>query len=120
MHAGKGGPSAGLITYVCGSGKLYFVIQASRLLTHISVTSALKLRYMIPVVVPSQDVRGSSATNTPLPSPTAARFPASQTQPPIMFDAKIVARKDSGWEDMLETLLMRWVHLVVEERRLAR
>jgi hypothetical protein len=31
----------------------------------------------------------------------------------------VVARKEEGWEDMLERVLIRWVDKVVEERRVA-
>lgn len=34
-----------------------------------------------------------------------------------MFDAPLVAKKEDGWEDMLERLVLRWVEVVVEERR---
>jgi hypothetical protein len=36
---------------------------------------------------------------------------------PIFFDARVVARRDEGWEDMLERTLLRWTSVVVEERR---
>ena len=38
---------------------------------------------------------------------------------PIVFDARGVAKKEEGWEDMLESVLMRWMDKVVEERRVA-
>ena len=37
----------------------------------------------------------------------------------IVFDARVVAKKEEGWEDMLESVLFRWVDKVVEERRAA-
>jgi len=51
-------------------------------------------------------------------------FPAQQKadhrrESPIVFDARIVAKKEEGWEDMLESVLMRWVDRVVEEKRVA-
>jgi hypothetical protein len=36
---------------------------------------------------------------------------------PIFFDARVAARRDDGWEDMLERTLLRWTSVVVEERR---
>jgi hypothetical protein len=39
-------------------------------------------------------------------------------EPPILFDARVVAKKDEGWEDMLEAVLFRWVDKVVDERRI--
>ena len=38
---------------------------------------------------------------------------------PMVFDARVVAKKEEGWEDMLECVLFRWVDKVVEERRVA-
>ena len=38
-------------------------------------------------------------------------------EPPILFDAKVVAKRADGWEDMLENVLLRWVEKIVEERR---
>jgi hypothetical protein len=51
-------------------------------------------------------------------------FPAKEKtdnrrESPIVFDARVVAKKEEGWEDMLESVLMRWVDKVVEERRVA-
>lgn len=81
---------------------------------------------MLPIVVPhhphphpqshTQNTGGTS-NNTPLSSPSSARFPASMFDPPITFDARVVARRDEGWEDMLEGLLLRWVGKAVDERR---
>ena len=52
----------------------------------------------------------------PVPSPTKTRF-ASATEPMVEFDARVVARKDDGWEDMLERVLVRWAWKAVEEKR---
>ena len=30
---------------------------------------------------------------------------------PIFFDARVVARRDDGWEDMLERTLLCWTYL---------
>ncbi len=43
------------------------------------------------------------------------RFPTAEV--PIIFDAPVVARKEDGWEQMLEDLTMRWAMTVVDERR---
>lgn len=43
------------------------------------------------------------------------RFPTAE--PPITFDAPVIARKEPGWEDMLEALVMRWLQAVVDEKR---
>lgn len=39
--------------------------------------------------------------------------------PLIEFDAKRVARRETGWDSMLEAVLLCWVHAVVDERRAA-
>ncbi|KAH8813777.1 hypothetical protein DL96DRAFT_504119 [Flagelloscypha sp. PMI_526] len=84
---------------------------------------ALKIRYTLPIQLPLPPMPtmpmsrggGSSNPGTPLNSPTAKKFPS--TEVPIHFDAKVVARKESGWEEMLRTVLRRWVEKVVEEKR---
>lgn len=83
---------------------------------------ALKLRYNIPVLTPPTmipDKLMPGESNSPLASPTPAakRFPTSE--PPIPFNATLVARNEPGWEDMLEQLALRWVTAVVDERRTA-
>ncbi|KAF9467620.1 hypothetical protein BDZ94DRAFT_1248563 [Collybia nuda] len=85
---------------------------------------ALKIRYTLPLHVPTQSLvqtSGPGSSLTPLGSPVRAqRFASTSTEPPIIFDGKIVARKDEGWEDMLESVLSRWVNKVVDERRSVR
>ncbi|KAK7436904.1 hypothetical protein VKT23_018924 [Stygiomarasmius scandens] len=108
---------------------------------------SLKLRYMLPIILPthvlpivpstsSPSSTGSrpgtpklgassslSNTSTPLmgntplssPLPHGQRF--NTNEPPLLFDAKVVARKDEGWEGMLEAVLVRWMWRVVDERR---
>ncbi|TDL20420.1 hypothetical protein BD410DRAFT_772688 [Rickenella mellea] len=78
--------------------------------------AALKLRYLIPVIGPNV-VRDNSQSNTPLssPQPSTVSFPSGEK--PVFFDAKVVARKDEGWEAILENLVMKWVNAVVEEKR---
>ncbi|KAG7440104.1 uncharacterized protein BT62DRAFT_938301 [Guyanagaster necrorhizus] len=82
---------------------------------------ALKLRYMLPIVVPTQVLPPSHSGpgHSPSGSPQASqtRFPGGTSEPPIMFDAKVVAGKSEEWEDMLEAVLMRWMRKVVDERR---
>lgn len=83
------------------------------------VGRALKLRYLLPILSPSQPIRSGSTTpigHTPSssPSPMKLRF---TTEHPIMFDAKIVAKLEEGWDDMLQQALARWVEKVLEERR---
>ncbi|KIY44644.1 hypothetical protein FISHEDRAFT_23184, partial [Fistulina hepatica ATCC 64428] len=69
---------------------------------------AMKLRYLVPIQHPSQ------------PAPRASRLRSesmAQPEPPVLFDAKIVARRDEGWDTMLEVALLRWMWRVVEEKR---
>jgi hypothetical protein len=103
---------------------------------------ALKLRYTMPIQLPSQIIPSSSAPrqvlptgnssqsntplqgNTPLSSPSRPGFSAlpairkSDREPPILFDAQVVAKQGAGWEDMLEEVLMNWIDRAVIERRL--
>ncbi|KAF9025635.1 hypothetical protein BDZ89DRAFT_1068125 [Hymenopellis radicata] len=76
---------------------------------------ALKLRYLLPIVVPNVEHGVSPASS---PAPTQTRFPPGVGGgPPIAFDAKVVARREEGWEEMLEAVLARWVTRVVVETR---
>ncbi|KAG7085570.1 hypothetical protein E1B28_003126 [Marasmius oreades] len=84
---------------------------------------ALKLRYMLPIVtpaVPAGPRPPPSSNNTPLTSPSAQSRKFPTDEPPILFDAKFVAKKDAGWEDMLEGVLLRWMWRVVDEQRSVR
>ena len=68
-------------------------------------------------VLPSVISNGNSpSTPTASPGPTKTRF-GRYAEPPIVFDAKVIARMEEGWESMLETAILRWVQCVVEERR---
>lgn len=76
--------------------------------------AALKIRYMLPLVLPA----------APLPSTVAGRqhgssvkFPKNEKEKPVHFDARVVARREEGWEGMLRDAVDRWVGCVVEERR---
>jgi len=61
--------------------------------------SALRLRYQIPL------------SSSPL-------INKSSSDPPfILFDAKTVARREDGWDTMLEGAVMRWVEEVVNDKR---
>lgn len=80
---------------------------------------ALKIRYLLPIVAPAQSGTATPNSNTPQHSPAALAAPQrfNPEQPPVVFDAKAVARKDPGWEQVLEGLLLRWAQRVVAERR---
>lgn len=111
----------------------------------VRLLSALKLRYLLPLVVPSTPSRpdhiprtasparahsrGVSPARSPSihpvslsapdapPSPSPMKTRSATAEPPIIFDPRLVARKDDGWEIMLETAVLRWVKAVVEETR---
>ncbi|KAJ7074519.1 hypothetical protein C8F01DRAFT_1100736 [Mycena amicta] len=76
---------------------------------------ALKIRYLLPIVSGAV----TPGSGTPLNSPSAASIPQrfNPEQPPVVFDAKIVARKDPGWEDILEHAVFRWMQRVIAEKR---
>lgn len=82
---------------------------------------ALKLRYMLPIYAPPGTSRLGTGTpsggNTPLasPSPSMQRFPS--TEPPIYFDAPSIAKREEGWEDMLQGAIVKWMNAVIDERR---
>ena len=57
-------------------------------------------------------VKPNPSGDTLPPSPPSSKFSR-----PIFFDAREVARRDEGWEDMLERAPFRWTLAVVEERR---
>lgn len=146
-------------TCVCGSGGslTLFLDECS----DFRRCSALKLRYMLPIQVPSQILSpfppsllqlpsvasGSrSQKGTPLSSPKKSAFPTKITESKstggaaglvpaaasapspldakalpdlVLFDAQVVARKDEGWEDMLERVLLRWMWKAIGEKRKA-
>ena len=94
-----------------------------------SFSSALKLRYSLPIVMPSSKRRdastrpgtpGSGGGGTPVVSPIASTitFPAGiAPDDAIIFDAPLVARMEEGWELMLERVVFKWMEAVVSERR---
>lgn len=86
-----------------------------------SLHSALKLRYMLPIQMPSQLVathEQSSPVTTASPSSAMKnQTSAAAREQPILFDAKVVAKKNEGWDDMLEDVLFSWMDKVVSERR---
>lgn len=73
------------------------------------MTSAVGLRYMIPIAA-SHDSLGKSLK---LPR----TFVDPILSPPVYFDPKIPAGREAGWEDMLERVLLRWLDAVLAETR---
>lgn len=111
---------------------------------------AVKLRYMLPIQIPSQlvnalppsllqlpSVASSASANSrpvsrgPPTSPNgktgflvgAQTIPEGKSQTKgsdaVLFDASAVAKKDEGWEQMLETVLLKWMWKAVGEKRKA-
>ncbi|KAL4066372.1 hypothetical protein V8B97DRAFT_1981179 [Scleroderma yunnanense] len=87
---------------------------------------ALKLRYLLPLIIPSTPGRpdqipipssSSPARNTASSSPSTPRIRFASNEPPLNFDPRLVARREEEWESMLEATLLRWVTAVMEERR---
>ena len=137
------GRSDGRTTYVFGLGKSFSL--ANSLVFSLSLNykcSALKLRYNIPLTTPmslptlpslpsltltSSDSSSLGRPKTPTtgpnspnrsPSPARTKFIAGTGEVPLIeFDAKLVARRDPGWDNMLETVLHCWVRAVVDEKR---
>ena len=79
---------------------------------------------MLPLQMPFQPLSNAKQSNRDTGTPTISPSALLQTfsepsvrEPPILFDAKVVAKRADGWEDMLENVLLRWVEKVVEERR---
>lgn len=91
---------------------------------------------MLPILVPTQalsikpkagtgttattpNISNTTPTHTPLPSPLPLFQKKFATdEPPVMFDARIVAKQEEGWEEMLETVVRRWMWRVVDEKRM--
>ncbi|KAI0290203.1 hypothetical protein BC826DRAFT_1092574 [Russula brevipes] len=82
--------------------------------------AALRLRYMLPIISPAPpDVSTTLKSPPTVAEPAASSSPSTpkSSESPIFFDARVVARRDDGWEDMLERTLLRWTLAVIEERR---
>ncbi|KAI8977813.1 hypothetical protein BD414DRAFT_495710 [Trametes punicea] len=92
--------------------------------------AALKLRYLLPIVLPNNkrpkdNGTPTSGTRTPVdghtslasPSTSAVNFPTALTDDTIIFDAPLVARLEVGWEQMLERVVFKWMDAVVGEKR---
>ncbi|KAH9942802.1 hypothetical protein B0H21DRAFT_779881 [Amylocystis lapponica] len=75
--------------------------------------AALKLRYLLPIAHTPTDSPSPAGS----PSPSMMRFPSTAGEDSIVFDAPLVARLDSGWDDMLEAAVLKWVDAIVDERR---
>jgi len=100
------------------------------------------LRYTVPIVQPpssstllplgadgrsvalpqTTSPRGStiSSSTTTRPDPAADVLRRKTGESTLMFDLKVVASKEEGWDDMLENVLNKWVERVVEEERMRR
>jgi len=65
----------------------------------------------VPAMPPSQTCQTSAIPAAPSPSMPKC------SESPIFFDARVVARRDDGWEDMLKRTLLCWTSAVIEEHR---
>ncbi|KAF8335400.1 uncharacterized protein EI90DRAFT_3153008 [Cantharellus anzutake] len=74
--------------------------------------AAVGLRYMIPFT-DSPLAEDGSAKRLKLPR----TFIDPILSPPIFFDPRVPARREEGWEDMLERALFRWLDAVLLETR---
>ncbi|MBW0509582.1 hypothetical protein O181_049297 [Austropuccinia psidii MF-1] len=85
--------------------------------------AALKLRYLIKSESDEAKSNNSSAKNRGTTSPTANNIStnlpsnARLNQSIIKFDARVVARRLDGWEEMLESMALRWLESVKSEKR---
>lgn len=70
---------------------------------------------MVPSAPDRIDQTLRPSQNTPTNSPSKVRFPT--TELPITFDPRLVARKEEGWDTMLYDTLLKWMDVVVDERR---
>ena len=108
------------IIYGCGQGRCF---SRWYLCSDEFHCSALKLRYLLPLIVPSTPNRpdqmpspSSPARTASSPARTPTRIRFATNEPPLNFDPRLVARREEEWESMLEATLLRWVAAVVEER----
>jgi hypothetical protein len=79
---------------------------------------------MLPIISPatpdvptSKPSPAAAVAAEPVPPPSPSTPTGKPSEMPIFFDARVVARRDEGWEDMLERTLLRWTSVVAEERR---
>lgn len=81
--------------------------------------SALKLRYMIPFITPrALDPSKHNLTEQKSTSTLSRAFSDPLVTPPVVFEPKVVAAREEGWEDMFEKVLMRWLDVVTAEKRM--
>ncbi|KAF8519303.1 hypothetical protein JB92DRAFT_2786835 [Gautieria morchelliformis] len=74
--------------------------------------AALKLRYMVPIGPPK-----NSQGNTPMASPSANQLSFPSFEHMLLFDPQLVAKREEGWDNMLEAAVLKWMWCVVGERR---
>lgn len=68
-------------------------------------------------MIPYVSAQGNPQNGKPSLSPAQTKRQSNSSDPPLYFDAKFVARKDEGWQEMLEKAVLRWVSAVVDEKR---
>ena len=67
---------------------------------------------MVPIGPPK-----TSQGSTPIasPSPNQQSFPSIEHM--LLFDPQLVAKREEGWDTMLEAAVLQWMWCVVGERR---
>src|SRR6266702_6075449 len=113
-NGAKASRSGVLTTCVCGTRKSSRWPLTASVLTRPNCR-ALRIHCMLPIISPATPdvptLKPSPTSDLMPPSPSSSKF----SEPSILFGARVVARRDNGWEDMLERILFRWILAVVEE-----
>jgi hypothetical protein len=72
---------------------------------------------MIPFIAPPP-ADGTRRVSERISTTSLSRaFSDPLVSPPVYFEPKVVAARESGWEDMLERVLERWLEAVLDETR---
>lgn len=99
--------------------------------------AALKLRYLVALAPPSQSppmkpgiplpliLNQSTSSAKPNMQPTIAPHVVPVTVSRVLnsmgpaspFDAKLIAKREEGWDEMLQVALQRWVDAILKESR---
>ncbi|KAG8903428.1 hypothetical protein FRB99_003323 [Tulasnella sp. 403] len=91
--------------------------------------AALKLRYLVPLAPPPEPTLTPPSNHPGSPIQGVSRrivssgytpkmsHILSSMGPPLIFDAKLIAKREEGWDEMLEDALEKWVELLLKETR---
>lgn len=74
---------------------------------------------MIPIITPQPPpVDGIKRLTEQKSTSTLSRaFNDPLASPPVLFEPKIIAAHENGWEDMFERVLIRWLDVILNEKR---